>query len=298
MSELRPPKLKTVPDRIVYVPDTSEPAHPGGLDGPPVLDMAPVPPKGKTRADFRSEEFIRAIAQHGKYVVWRKAVVCPCITERTNQPNINCTLCDGSGFYYVDPIAIQALMLQFDKNTRIFEKFGMWLDGSTSVTVRPEYRLCYRDSLEMRDSVMCFNEVLQKGNRRGIRAALAANVDSARYRIVSVTRLLAYNQTTNRAIELEENIHFKLTNNGWIQWTDAGNALVPNGATVSIRYNFHPVWIVVSFPHATRDDTSGRKTKKGVDKVVSLPIQGAAKLDFLIDHNGPKNVVVPVTGSL
>lgn len=236
--------------------------------------------KGLTRADFRHEEFIKLIRQHGKYVIWRKALMCPCL--RGDHHDINCEQCDGSGFFYIDAKHIQAHMVAFDSKTRLFEKMGVWIEGTCSVTVEPEHRLGHRDSLQMRDSVMAFDEILTKGNRRGVRSKLPSGRDSARYRIAELTRAVV--KRNGVMVPLEESRHFTV-DRGWIQWTAEGDALVPAGASVSVRYAYHPVWIIVSHPHATRDDTSGRKSV--IDRVISLPVQGAAKLDFLLDINAP-----------
>lgn len=288
------PKVELEPRRKVEVPTARITPKVVGLDGPPIRDdISPTPPLGKTRADFRGEEFIRTIEQHGKRVIWRKALDCPCRTTTTEQADPNCPLCDGSGFYYVDPIEIPALMLSFDKSTRIFEKFAMWVEGNATATVRPEHRLGFRDSLEMRDSLISFGEILTRGNRRGIRAGLPAGVDSARYRIANVTRIVVLSADGTRAIPLEADAHYRLTDEGWIRWLRDADAVLASGARYSIRYEFRPTYVVTSFPHATRDDTSGRKVAKGDYRVIALPVQAAVKLDYLLDVNGPNP---PVTG--
>ena len=249
------------------------------------------PARDKTRADFKPDEFDRVLGQHGKYVVWRKALLCPCLNLDTGQPLLDCTDCDGSGYIYVDPVRIQALMLSFDKSTRIYEKFGMWLEGNVMVTVRPDYRLGFRDSIEMEDSLMSFNEVLKKGNRRGRRSKLPAGVDSGRYRMAYVTRL-AYRASTAASFTLlEAGIHFEVSAEGWVRWLGSGNSLVPDGAYYSVLYDFRPVFQVVSHPHASRDDVRGTKVAK--DTAYALPLQAAAKLDYLID---PNSTPTPVTG--
>lgn len=262
-------------DRIVSVPPTI-----GAYDNSP-----PGPPKEKTRADFRPEEFERMILQHGKYVTWRKAMLCPCENRDTGQPLLDCNDCDGSGYIYIDPHNIQAHMVSFDKNTRIYEKFGMWLAGNVMVTVMPQYRLGFRDSIEMRDAIMSFNELLKKGNRRGKRSKLPDNMDSARYRIDSVTRLAYIPTGGDSFVLLEPGHHFEVSSDGWIHWLAAGNSTIPDGATYSVLYDFHPVFQVVSHPHATRDDVRGTKVPK--DTAYALPIQAAAQLDYLIDINAP-----------
>ncbi len=291
-TQFKPPTPKTTPDRVVEVPRTVVPdTHDADPELIPPFDDLDI---SKNRVDWREEEFRRVIRQHGKHVVWRKALLCPCHDEQTGQAQINCENCDGSGFYYIDALKIQALMFNQDKHTKLYEKFGMWLQGETSVTVEPENRLGYRDSLELRDSVMTFTELIKKNNRRGARSKLPAGYDSARYRIVSMTRMmLATGLSTSgcaSTVSLECDKHFTISDDGWIKWTADGNTLVPDGHVLSVRYEFHPVWIVESFPHAMRDDISGRKTDKS--RVIGHPLQAAAKLDYLLDVNTP----APTTG--
>jgi len=245
----------------------------------------------KTRADFRPEEFDRVILQHGKRLVWRKAMLCPCIRAESGQADLNCTDCDGSGYIYVDPLAIQAHMASFSKNTRIYEKFGLWQSGEVQVTVQQAYRLGYRDSLEMIDDLMSFDELIEKGDRHGRKSVLDPNVDAARYRIAHLTKVLV--RTANSITPLEIGYHVEVTENGHLKWTPQGNALVPNKAYVSLRYDFHPVWIVISHPHAQRSDVRGTKTSGPADVVDGLPLQVGAQLDYLSDVS----TKLPVTGA-
>jgi hypothetical protein len=44
--------------------------------------------------------FERLIARHGQWVRWRVAQPCPCVTRETNQPDIHCEKCGGTGEIY------------------------------------------------------------------------------------------------------------------------------------------------------------------------------------------------------
>lgn len=241
--------------------------------------------KNKTRSDFRPSEFTKAIRQHGKYVYWRKALLCPCETAETGQAALDCEDCNGSGYIYVQPQCIQALMAQFDKKTNIFEKFGLYQSGSVMCSVEAKYRPGYRDSYEMRDDVLPMNELLKKANRRGRRRKLPDGVDSARFRIVNVAAML-YKCPSGELVSLEEGLHFTITDEGWIRWTPTGDRTVKDGGLISVHYDYHPIFLVESWMHITRNDTSGRNTTKGLDRIRTLPVQAAAKLDFLVDVNG------------
>lgn len=277
MSAIRGPKPRTSADVTSAVPATS-----GSFD---TADTAEV---SQTRAQFRDVEFTRALRQHGKVVMWRKAMICPCVRPDTERCEVDCVDCDGSGFVYVDPIEIQAHMAAFSEKTRIYEKFGLWASGEVQVTTFAANRLGYRDSLEMKHELMVFNELIVKGDRHGRRAQLGPDIDSARYRIVNLTRVLV--RSKDGVLPLEVGYHVKVTPSGHLEWLAPGQRVVPDGARVSIHYDFHPTWIVTSHPHATRTDL---KVIDGQEKVIGLPLQVGAQLDFLADVNRK----LPTTGA-
>jgi len=245
----------------------------------------------KTRSDFRDEEFERTIQQHGKRVVWRKSMICPCLNPVTGQKKLDCSNCDGSGFIYVDPLEIRALMLRFEKNTRIYEKFGMWVAGECQVTVEHHYRLGFRDSLECVDDMMNFNEIIKKGDRHGRRSELPTGIDTARYRIQNLTKALIID-ASNNIVALDIGYHLEVNEHGQIKWKAPGKKLVSDDQFVSLHYDFHPVYMVISHPHAIRSDVRGTKVPK--ETVTPLPLQVGAQLDFLA--NDDPNVRLPVTG--
>lgn len=254
--------------------------------GSTLTDTGDAPNINKTRASFREDEFIKLIRQHGKDVIWRKAMVCPRQTGETEQSKLACPECGGSGFLYVDPHRISALMTQFDKRTTLYERMGLWENGEVQVTVEPQFRLGFRDSIELVDPVIPMNEVLTKGNRRGRRRVLPERRDSARFRIVNISKLLFVCERTDTIEVLVHGTHYLVSPEGWIEWTADGNTFVPDGSSLSIHYDFHPVYLVSSWTHATRDDMSGRKLPVGVrSRAISLPISSKAKLMWLVDAN-------------
>lgn len=238
----------------------------------------------KTRAQFRQIEFQRAILQHGYYIVWTKALVCPCINSASGQAKINCEECDGSGFYYDDPIETRGIMTSLERNARQFEKFGAWVEGTATLTVEPMYRMGHRDRVEMRDSVMVHSEVFTKGDRRGLRSKLPDLCDSLRYRVARITALLWKPEAT-AATKLEEGYHFKVNGDGWIEWLTKGEELIADGTTLSAIYEYHPIYLVMSHPHASREATL--ETKVPQQTVLALPVQMLVKLDYLSDVNTP-----------
>ena len=284
-----PPPGNTVPFTPTRQFNNQIPGTVGDVD--PIAQSNDQLPLNKTRADFRPQEFDRALLQHGKRITWRKAMLCPCLRDETQQADLACTDCDGSGYFYVDPLAIQALMFAFSDSTRLYEKFGLWASGEVAVTTQAPHRLSWRDSLEMTDDLMSFNELIKKDSRRGRRQNLPPNTDVARYRIAHLTKAIVSSTSTGSFTTLEQGIDFNVNDQGHIVWTAAGNAKFPSGTVVSIHYDFHPVWIVMSHPHAVRSDIKG--FKEDPNKVQPLPLQASAQLDFLTESE----TILPVTGA-
>lgn len=261
-------KIKGNPVRIDAIPATVQ-------DKDQPSDTGPL---NKTRADFRASEFLRLIKQKGYFVTWKKAMICPCRSPETDQPRVNCTACDGNGFVYRDPIEIQAVLTGIDSKQSFFKIPGHWLEGKLNVTVEPQYRLGFFDSIEMKDGLMVFNEWIIKGNRRGIRSTLPANTDRARYPIVRVVKALIHDNDS--LIELEDKVHFQINDQGRLIWTSAGNALVAEGQVISLHYEFHPVFLVVSHVNVLRNTVSQFKT--ATQTVQDLPIQAIAQIEYML----------------
>lgn len=279
---IKPAKPVGLPSRGVDVPATVKDRD-TSVEGLPTT---------KFRADFRVEEFQRVLLQHGKHVTWRKAMLCPCQSPETSQAKLACEQCDGGGYLYVDPLHVQCLMSQFDKRTSVYEKFGIYQQGAVQVTAAAKHRLGYRDSIEMLDAVIAFNELLTKGNRRGRRSTLPDDCDSARFRVVSVAKLLYRCERRRTLVPLEEGTHFRITREGWLRWTAAGDREVPTGGLLSIHYDFHPIYLVASWMHVTRDDVVGRKAIPA--RATALPVQAMAQLMWLTDVNALPSMDEPL----
>lgn len=237
---------------------------------------------GKTRSDWRVDEFIRVIRQKGYYCTWRKAMVCPCLNLSTNQVALNCLDCGGSGYQYIEPHLIQVIMSSFDKNVREYEKPGSVPAGTAKGTCEPQYRLGYRDSLELRDSIITYNEYVIRGDREGRRSRLPSDrlVDSARYRIIRVVGALFRDPSTKRSVVLEADADYRVSDEGWLEWTPAGARKVQVGTIVSLNYEFKPIYIVTSHSNVLRNTLT--LFKKAVPTVESLPLQVDLMLDYLV----------------
>ncbi len=268
--------LGTVNARVVAVPP--------GVAGRDPYEKIDGLPLQKLRTSFRPEEFQRVIRQHGYHSTWRKAMVCPCLRETTNQASINCVHCDGSSWFYHDAMRLRAVMTRFSRDTKSYEKFGSIIEGTAQITVEAQYRIHHMDQIEMSDAIMSFSEVITKGNRRGARAVLPDGQDCARYRIVNLTRAVVLNDD-NEIRLLEQGVHFDINKNGWIEWLSGAGDDVEDEQNVSLLYEYHPIYIVMSHPNAVRDAIKQKKVP--MPEVVSMPIQATIKLDYVMDIATP-----------
>ncbi len=233
----------------------------------------------KNRADFRPEVFTRVIRQKGYFMQWRKAILCTCFRKETDQARLDCEICDQSGWFYVDPHEVQAVITDMTRKDDVYRHPGQWASGNSHITVEPQYRLGYRDSLEMKDSLMPFNEYIEKGNRRGTRIRLPKDHDAARYKIVNVNGI--FREVDRKPIRLTEGIHFEISKEGWIHWLPDG-LKIKDGTVFSLHYDFHPVWIVISHMHGVRDTVT--QFKRPAPTAVALPVQVEAGLDYLVNN--------------
>ena len=267
---IKPPAPIGKAGRTVYPQPSVGQKDPGGIA---------IGNKNKARANLRPEEFEKLVAQHGHYVRWSKAMPCPCVSGDSGQANMSCSECDGGGFVYIDEMEIQIVMMSHDKKVSLYEKFGLWQSGSAQVTTYARHRPAYRDAIEMVDAIMVRTELIKKGDRRGIKQGLPADTDAARYKIKSISAILTTDSFGNTA-RLEEGTDFTIGADGLLHWTPAGNIKAPDGNILSLRYDYSPVYLVQSWPHALRDFVGNRKST--VDKIESLPVSAMVQLDFIV----------------
>ena len=112
---------------------------------------------------------------------------------------------------------------------------------------------------------------------------LPEDCDSARFRIVSVAKLLYRCAGQDELTPLEEGTHFDVTSEGWLRWRAAGDRVVPAGGLLSVHYDFHPIYLIASWLHVTRDDVVGRKAIPA--RATALPVQAMGQLMWLTDVN-------------
>jgi hypothetical protein len=165
---------------------------------------------GGRRVDAKPDDFDLLIATKGPRFWWHRAVMCPCeANDQTDQPDPSCTLCKGTGYYYVTPgryvdgavdvagnpveanesrtaISVQAWISGVTYDTQLFERFGQWIKGTALLTTSRHNRIGFYDKLEARDQEINFSQLIKASGNAEIKVtgnrSRAGPVDQDRFR--------------------------------------------------------------------------------------------------------------------
>lgn len=246
------------------------------------------------RVDFRNKQFDLLIETKGTRLAWTRAAICPCtpVNTQTEQPNPNCDLCGGHGWFYFGPddpapaaevgeltalqqkivddsnaAIIRGVLLGLEREHAPFERsIGRWVSGTAQVTVRQGNRIAYYDKLVALDSVMAYNELIQ---------TVAGNVLPTRYPVVRPNYLRSESTVYQLGVDYE-------AVEGELRWRTGKAPAVDT--RVMLHYLVHPVWLVKSHPHITRLTIVKQKqqtvsTPRGTP--IDLPIQATVQYDWV-----------------
>lgn len=248
------------------------------------------------RVDFKPDGFTLAIEtkSFGR-LAWTQACYCPCAGNnlQTDQPNPNCTLCEGHGWLMfrprlsvVDPkivgglnplqtklledndaSIINGIMTSFFGKEEPYAAARRRIEGSANLTVRPENKLGYWDRIVNLDALIPYSQIaIADGTDVLPLTYLAAQVNLVR------TVDTVYTQGTTVVPE-----DFIL---------DTGNILFTTapgvGTRFAVHYLCHPTWRVIEHPHTTRVTPVKFKTKSPIGDQTPLPTQAVVRYEFLL----------------
>lgn len=223
------------------------------------------------RVDFDDVKFNSKIQEKGLNVIWEKMSVCPCRKDINSQAVIGCINCNGTGWYYFDPIKIKALIsgAQFSRN------FVMWsenLVGSIMVTVDPVYKVGWNDKLTIVDAETVFSEVKQIKilNEDDDKKSIIL-----RYKPTQIISVYSFidEETKLKKIENEkiiQNENILTINDDELKETD----------NLSIVYYYNPVYLITDNLNDYRN--TYKKNKNFTEELTPLPIKVMAKKLHLV----------------
>lgn len=264
-----------------------------------------VPPKVRPRVDFDMQEYRKMVFAKGVAVAWEQCAECPCsqpsatwdvglietTTTTTGEARVDCTLCDGKGYYWHSEQTIKAIVTGGSSKTDLFSMYGEYARGMVSVSLLPEHLPAYGDRFTVLHSVMVYRET---------RVRTAGTVESLRYPVqprvldleggevtLGVTRIQRAGTDGLSTLNdvLIEGQDFVVTDAGKLDFSlgDSNNTAPVEGARYSVTYYARPRYYVADRPHTHRDSVTKRKRVE--ETPLLLPIQAHCSLEFMgYDH--------------
>lgn len=256
---------------------------------------------GGRRADMRPDDFDFMIATKGGRFWWSRALMCPCRgNTQTDQADPTCSLCSGTGYFYIKPaadaadgdldiageeieintddnaISVQCWVSSLSYDTQLFERFGQWVQGTGLATLSRHNRIGYRDKLSARDQVIFFSQLIEAHGNSEIKVTGRRSNRGLWVPISQVNILRSLATTYTEAAD------FRITDTGTIEWLGTPPT---SGTLLTIHAGFHPTWIVLDYPYAARDTLVQKKTTalSVAEQFARLPMRATVKLDFLVD---------------
>lgn len=260
------------------------------------------------RVDFKPDKFDLAIENKGYLLAWTRACMCPCmpVTGKTDQPDPNCTLCKGRGWFYfggnqdqdLSAYKFDALQQKIidDSNAMVIrgiisnvinqydtiDRLTNWQSGRLSLTVRHQNKLALYDRIVVLNPEIVYSQVVVADGSELIE--VGRETYQVRYPVTGVNHISGHVPDTDDPIHYKHGTDYAANGVGQIVWVP-GHA--PEAETrLALHYHCHPVFLVVEHPHVLRStlkkfkvSPADVKTPRGDPK--PLPIQAIVQYEFL-----------------
>lgn len=236
-----------------------------GIAGYPSLSFGGqiVPGFPDSPVDFDPQAFDALLSDKGYLVTWEKAAYCPNRPRGGVAPathDINCRICDGTGFVYFGGCDTEMLIQAVTLHQNYWAQ-GRWDLGMVRITARPGIALSYGDRVSLRNGAIRFSELVVRGTGAS---------DKLKYEPLDID----YVAWVNRSGSL---VTFGVgsdldVQNGSAVWIGSGP---DSGAYYTITYTCRPRYVVQDLLHQHRESSVGTAR-------VPFPTQAVGKLDFLV----------------
>lgn len=231
------------------------------------------------RVDLIPGDFDRLIKQKGAELRVFRTGYCPNVKSVDGaEHEIDCALCNGSGYIDLYPICTKGFM-QTQELEKMYESKDGYHDGNTvSITFLIGIELQYFTRIEVVDyTELYYQRVLRKP---------ATNIDILKYKACRINFIVDKNN-----VEYFQDTDFVLDPNGSVQWIQAVRAPLAapsyrkpaDNVIYSIHYETHPTFRAVKAMHVTRftQYRTTDKTEKNIEQI-KLPEQWMCVKEFLL----------------
>lgn len=209
----------------------------------------------------------------GYDAVWKKGTICPNRMLKKEDHDINCKVCDGTGFLYESEGAdIKAVITSIGLK-QMWQTFGRFDVGMGIITVEPIHKISWWDLVEFPKSVIRYSQILQRGSDGKL-------IDKAKYPVVEMVRAV-----DPLGVDYTCGHDFDLTDEGKIDWNVVGGRKPKPSAFYSVSYLCHPRYIVLELVHQIRESQT---RQSGPIVRTEFPLQAIGKLDFLVGDESVK----------
>lgn len=218
--------------------------------------------RGIPRVDFLTPDFSALVEQKGVDVIWERAIPCPCSKRQVHMSV--CRNCRGTGWVFINPTLIKAVVSSINKDTK-YKEWSVELLGTVNITTRPEHRLNYMDKFTILNSSAVQSEVLE------VKFSNDKLYVNTIYPVTSIIEIFKYQEPSlpleliHQSVNIDENYFVTF---------DIGGEL-KEGDFITITYEHNIVYNILDLPHDVRNtyilDTLSR------EELLKLPISAIAR---------------------
>lgn len=217
---------------------------------------------GIPRIDFLNPDFSALVEQKGADVIWERAIPCPCGKRLINESC--CRNCQGTGWVFINPHQIKAIVSSINKDTK-YKEWSVELLGTVSLTVRPEFQLNYMDKISIlgSDSLQSENlKVKYYGGKMYINTIYPVNSVIEIFKFVTEKEPLLLINTDEYSIE-----------NNFIVFNLGIN--IKEGDSITVTYRHNITYHILDLPHDVRNSIILNELSR--ESLLKLPISAIGR---------------------
>lgn len=204
----------------------------------------------QSRIDLNPQDFDRLIKQKGTRLKVYRTSYCPNVKSVDGaEHQIDCPLCNGSGYLDVYPICTWGF-IQTQELEKMYESGDGYHDGNTvSITFLTGIELQYFTKVELEDyTQLYYQRVLRNATPVTIPPTSPVNVDVLKYKACRVNLIIDQNN-----VEYFQDQDYRLDPNGNILWDPNLSGRKPaDNVIYTIHYECHASFRTVKAIHVNR----------------------------------------------